>query len=304
MKNIIIFIGILLFSMSASAQCMIYAEEELAKYGHGTYLIHQELNNNVRDANLLLYKRNIYTLYLMNPSHNKMQYNLTHDFNTQAKYIMVNNNAAGYQKYVINVQADLEHKITLNMEKGIKGCILMAVYLEDSLSEKQAGIYNSFEVFRQNTPDKGYITSFTEEKEVISSGRQVQELYYYSISNEEEKKLYKKIYGFCDGVDIYLNVSSVDRLFGRNNRFVKTEKIGPYYYLKTTRLIMASNVTVPVVVQLLIDNHSGEVTEFTANALKSIISDNQELVKEFQSENHKTDKLRIYLKRYYHDQRI
>jgi hypothetical protein len=95
-----------------------------------------------------------------------------------------------------------------------------------------------------------------------------------------------------------MNVSSVDKLFGRNDRFVKAEKIGKYYYIKTTRIILISNVPVPVLVQLVIDSQTGEVTELTGNAMKRIIQDDQELLHEFQSESNKTDKFKSYLKRY------
>lgn len=269
---------------------MVYAEEELAKYCQGTQLTCQELNNNVRDASLMLKKGIVYSLYLLNPSHHDIQYSLINDFHKQGDFLHIKNKAEDYQKFVIPASKSMEHKISLNLNNENKICVLLAVYMQDSLPGKPAGIYNSFEDLMKNTPVPGYITTFSEGKE--------QETTYYSMSDKEERNKYKKIYGFCDGADLYLNVATIYPVFGRENRFARAEKIGRYYYLETTRIILVSNVSVPLLIRLIVDKGTGEVTELTNNSLKRIISNDQVLLNEFESEKHKTKELKEYLKRY------
>lgn len=280
---------LMLYSVS-SAQCLVYAEEELAKHCHGTQLTCQELNNGVRDASLMLKRGTVYTLYLLNPSHHDIQYSLINDFHKQGDFLHIKNNAEDYQKYVIPAGKSMEHKISLILNNEMKTCVLLAVYMQDSLPDKPAGIYSSFEEFKKSTPGPGYITTFSEEKE--------QGITYYSMSDKEERKKYKKIYGFCDGADIYLNVATLYPAFGRGNRFARVEKIGRYYYLETTRIILVANVPSPWVVQLIVDSGTGETTELTNSSLKRIISNDQDLLTEFESEKHKQKELKEYLKRY------
>lgn len=300
MKHLFNIALLLLLYSSGRAQCLVYADEELAKYCQGTYLFHQELNNNMRDASLKLTKGNIYTLYLLNPMHSKVQFDLSNDFKKQGNYLHIINKKENVQIYQIPVNESIEHKFTLNLENDEKACVLLAVFLRDTLTDKQPGIFNSFGDFRQNKPTQGYISAFSEEREPNSLlGGKKLETYFYSIEKKEEKNAYKKIFAFCDGADVYLNVKEVDPLFGRPDRFAKAEKIGRYYYFRTTRLILTSNTVVPQIIQFVVDANTGKAKELTVNLLKDIISDDPNLLKEFQTVEGKQEKLREYLKKYF-----
>jgi len=231
-KAVNIFIIILVLQANALAQCGINYKKILDKYCEGEYLIHQELDNKSdASASLILEKDNRYAVYLLNPSHSIPSFKLEgygklpfKDFET--KY----NQEENYSTYIFTVNETGEYYFSLDFGTEEKACVLMAIYLQnDNLFN--TGIYKNFKEFKENKPsiELNYqISTKMRGYGILNASGQIP---FYRLNIEKEKgKTIGKVFGFCDGENIYI-ISTKMRGYGILNASGQI----PYFRLNIER---------------------------------------------------------------------
>ncbi len=87
-----------------------------------------------------------------------------------------------------------------------------------------------------------------------------------------------------------------------STEFIRAESIGNYYYYKVGKLVPVYSGTtvliVPGVDEKVMDMNTGEIIVLNNRKLKEIISDNQQLLTQFENSSHKGRILKEFLMRY------
>ena len=288
MKTLRIFITeifLLLIYFSAQAQCDVYVQESLDKYSKGTYLMHREMNNTTVDKlSLVLNKGNTYTFYLMNPSENIKKYALSNNSGEFANATKITHNQENYSLYIVKPQKVRVVDIFLNIETEKTACTVLALYWNDS--DLNPGVYTDFLQMKNNAPN-------------------VQRTFDIKARNDGHNELYiptdledtNDIYGFCDGVNRYINLRSFNLTLS-GNTFVKLENLGDYYYFNYFEDVLIGASIINSEIEHIIDANSGEVIKLTKNSLREIMRDNTDLLAKFENEKTKNTMLKQYLVKY------
>jgi len=303
MKKIIsILIILLLFQAMASAQCGINYKEILQKYCKGEYLKHQELNNGSgAKVSMILEKDSRYAIYLLNPDisvpalkFEDYSASLFKDFKTEF------NQQENYSAYLFTAAETGEYYFSLDFGTEEKACILMAIYLQNDTGLK-AGIYRSFEEFQHNKPSVEFNFQVSKKMRKYGDLRSSGRIPYYRLNIEREMgKSIGKVFGFCDGTNVFINENNPG--LGPKTEFVQIENLGQYCYFEdrkpTTIFIGTVPSTLYYIERKIIDTNTGEIIGLNKKTLQEIIADDSDLLAEFKNEPKKGEKLKEYLIKY------
>lgn len=173
-----------------------------------------------------------------------------------------------------------------------------APILTDSI--KKAGIYRTFEEFKNNQPS--IVMNFKIASEEVKYGsignRQPLMTYGLEFSQKMSENI-GQIYGFCDGKGVYI-VSKTTTL-PHYLSFFKVQHLGQYCVFKYT---YESVLAVTAVYMLtggtrVLDMKSGESYNLNKKNVKKLIKDNPELAARFEKEASPSDEaLENYLMEY------
>jgi len=201
--------------------------------------------------------------------------------------------------------------------------------INDSIYRK--GIYKTFEEFKYNKPSIEFNYDIIIKNRGYGLLNTAGQLAIYKILiNKKVGKSIGNIFGFCDGKNVYINDNS-PRLSPKTE-FSKIEYFGKYCYykeiynqkvstpksraeinIKSTRNISISNnvrriknrsetSTEGRLVEKIINIDSGKVIKLSIKTLRDIITNDKELLDEFNKESQQSKKLREYLIRFIDNQ--
>lgn len=179
----------------------------------------------------------------------------------------------------------------------------------DSTIALKRGFYRTYQEFKDNNPtllipattviDDEFISIFTEP------------FYCYKINLIDTFKIekYTPVWGFCDGVHIYLNR---EKEFRKRVRYDIIEKMGNYYYFQTTSMTYSPGMYVgggvggggmmmgggasKTVQQMYFDFATGTEELLTKSKLKKLLQQYPDLLQKFKDETSKSKKLKMYFK--------
>ncbi len=303
MKNkLLCILAILIFHIQGQAQCDVNYQDAIDTYCSGEYLIHYELSNHdLSAAQFILEKGDSYSLYLLNPNRPFSQYKFHIDnVDVTEDFKMIENDKA--ITYNIFAKESGEYRFSIKTSTDEKACVLMAICIQaDSGTKQRTGIYRSFEEIKYNSPGEEF--NYTVKKR--KAGR-IGSKYYYTyrlIMGRNIRDRIGQIYGFYDGEDLYINLHTKPRNLRRSTDFVKAENIGIFYYMEVFQSIYFttgkySSWVHNSTLEKVIHKDSGEAINLTKSSLKQLIGEDTELVEEFEQENRKSEKLRVYLIKY------
>ena len=176
--------------------------------------------------------------------------------------------------------------------------------LSDSI--KKAGIYRTFEEFKNNNPS--IILDLNNSTYKIES----YERKYGNIGNRKFMNVYGLncderisinigyIFGFCDGNKIY--ITSGITQYPHHKRFYEIEYLNRYSYfdfLTPFSLGTGSNIMYSEDLETkVIDLATGKYKVLSKSFIKKLISDNSELTKKFELQDNKSQHLKEYLIEY------
>lgn len=176
--------------------------------------------------------------------------------------------------------------------------------LSDSI--KKAGIYRTFEEFKNNNPS--IILDFINSAYKIESFARK----YGNIGNRKSINVYGLncderistnigyIFGFCDGNKIY--ITSEVTQYPHHKSFYEIEYLNRYSYFDIVTTPSLGPVSNSIYTENLetkvIELATGKYKILTKSFIKKLISDNLELTKKFELQNHKSQHLKEYLIEY------
>ncbi len=294
-KIIILCIIALAFDTASLSQCGINQKELREKYCRGTYLVHSEVYNTSPEVEIALKKGNKYAFYLLNADQKIKNFILSDRYN---KTVLPDSGIfPSYSVYSLIPQTSDTYRFHVNFETDKDACVLWAVYLQNE-NNLVPGIYRNFEELKYNNPSAEFSLSLTNKSKKYN--REDITTYRINIDKRDAKKL-EKVFGFSDGKNLYINQSNNSSLRPSTD-FTRAESIGNYYYYKVLKSVPVYSGTTVILVQSvdekLMDINTGEIITLTSRALKDIISDNQQLLTQFENSSHKGRILKEFLMRY------
>jgi hypothetical protein len=303
MKKIInLLIILLLFQAVAAAQCGISYKEFLQKYCKGEYLKHQELDNGSgAKVSMILEKDSRYAIYLLNPDISLPELKMEGDTAGLLKdFETIWNQEENFSVYIFTATETGDYYFSLDFGTEEKACILMAIYLQDDTGLK-AGIYKNFEEFRYNNPSVEFNYQVSEKMRKYGDLRSSGRIPYYRINIERETgRSIGKVFGFCDGNNVFIN-EDIPGL-GPKTEFVQVEDLGRYCYFEdrkpTTIFIGTVPSTIYYIERKIMDTDTGEIIALNKRTLPEIIADDADLLAEYNNDPNKGRKLKEYLIRY------
>ena len=156
------------------------------------------------------------------------------------------------------------------------------------------GIYRTFEEFKYNTPSIEFkYKTITKERGYgfMNTGGQV--TYYLIDIDRKLGKTIGKVFGFCDGKNIYIN-QYLQKLSPKRY-FIKIDYLGKYCYYEdiscTTTPNGGSGCSLS---KRIMDINTGEIIHLTKYTLRKLIAKNTELLKAFNEEPKKSKKIKQY----------
>jgi hypothetical protein len=281
-----------------TAQCGVFYQETLQKYCRGTYLLHQELkSDSAGKIAMVLKKEYTYSVYFLNPSAAINVAIFTGEGNEIFNdYKKTEDAVENYSVFIFTPEKTQVYLFTVDFAGKQNECVLMAVYIQDDKT-LVPGIYKSFEEMRDNSPSVGLTTDYRTRTQKFQSAPITS--YLLNISREEGKTI-GNVFGFCDGERIFINDNSPKLRPG--TEFAETEKIGRfsyYSYLEYTPITVGSGVVVSTsLIQKIMDSETGEIVILRPKNIRQIISDNPELLEQFNNDPKKYKKMKEYLIRY------
>lgn len=285
-KTALVFFSIIagFLPLQLSAQCGVFAQEALDKYGRGTYLMSQELDNQGNsELTMVLKKGNTYVLYLLNPSEKITNYSLTSSTGILEHSSVFLHKHDNYISYILKPSKTREHKFTLHIGSNKQACVVFALYYEDT--GLKPGIYRDFSDLKNNSPSEKRTFDLKDRYDG-----------YNDVCIIRGEGLPKGSYGFSDGVDRYVNLKSVNKnLIG--NIYMRLEDLDEYYYFKIVEVIQGS-VLIVSEEENIINAETGEVNRLNRKVLREILQENPQLLAQFEAENMKSKKLKEYLIKY------
>jgi hypothetical protein len=286
----------------ASAQCGINYKEILQKYCRGDYLKHHELNNRSgAKVSMILEKDSRYAIYLLNPDKSVPILRLVGDSASLIKDFETKfNQKENYSAYLFTAIETREYHFSLDFGTEEKACILMAIYLQNDTGLK-AGIYRNFEEFQHNNPSVEFNYQISKKMRKYGDLRSSGKIPYYRLNIEREiSKPIGKVFGFCDGTNVFINEKIPD--LGPKTEFVQIENLGQYWYFEdrksTTIFIGSVPSTLYYIDRRIMDANTGEIIGLSRKTLQEIIANDSDLLAEFKNEPKKGEKLKKYLIKY------
>jgi hypothetical protein len=171
----------------------------------------------------------------------------------------------------------------------------------DDPSNLKKGIYRDFNEFKHNSPSIAMnyeITNRTRKSGTLNTGKEV--IFYYLVISKQEGKSIGKIYGFCDGANVY--VAEGNPKLGPKTGFVMINYLGRYCVYETIEYTSAytgtTTVTTSKQIERAIDLVNGAVYTLSKNNVRDLIGSDAELSKEFDELKHKNEFLRDYIIKY------
>lgn len=169
------------------------------------------------------------------------------------------------------------------------------------------GIYKNFEEFKYNNP------SIELNSEIVKKSRgygffggEGKHIYYKIKIHKEEIKKVGKVFGYCDGKNIYIS----NKLKKVNTKFEFVQYLGAYSFFEKiiTNVFVVKTGVAPntsyfymyknKLTKFAIDINNGAYTELTNHSLKKIIEKDEAILNEFKKEDGKKDKIKQYLEMY------
>jgi hypothetical protein len=149
----------------------------------------------------------------------------------------------------------------------------------DYNSIPKPGLYSSFTKMSQNTPflETGYKIDKRAKKKYPK----------YFIFDEDGKKIKKRIMGFSDGENIYVNASR----YSFESHYVKSKRIGKYIYFEdrfsdpmaAVMFGLLGTVLSNTANGIILDTETGLVTILNYENLTKLLSEHQDILNEFKS---------------------
>ena len=124
--------------------------------------------------------------------------------------------------------------------------------------------------------------------------------FYKLVVDANSRASIGKVFGFCDGKHIYIN--ELNHKLQSSTEFNKLEYVGAYCYyedlLCTSLFNGRSTINSCYRNSKMIDVNTGEVIYLSKSTFRDLISDNTELLTEYNNERKKKTKYKAYLIRY------
>jgi hypothetical protein len=159
------------------------------------------------------------------------------------------------------------------------------------------GLYKNFEELKNNKPS-GEFNYQIEEKIKKYQGNEITS-YKLNIDKLKAKEI-GIVFGFSDGKNAYLNVNGSK--LSSSTEFARLELFGNYAFYEFGNKVSVSSGTeilsVPKIEQKILDVSTGEVIKLNKNNLKDLMSDNPQLLMEFENSPNKERILKDFLLRY------
>jgi hypothetical protein len=298
MKKIVsISLALFLFQLAGFTQCGINQKELRDKYCKGSYLVHSELTNSSPTVQIALKKENNYAIYLLNPSQPVTRFTMLNSNNE--KVALESRQKQDYTVYSFAPQASDTYIFSVDFNTDKDACVLWTIYLQNG-NNLRAGIYRSFEELKYNNPSVEFNYGITAKSRKVNQ----EQLDFYSIDIDKRKaRDVGKVIGFSDGKELYINGNSPS--LRPAAEFVKAEILDRYFYFQDIETILVPSgttvVSVPKLVQKIMDMNTGKITTLNIQNLKELIADNPGLIAGFDKETQKNRKLKEYLIRYLDD---
>lgn len=169
--------------------------------------------------------------------------------------------------------------------------------------ELKSGIYLTHNEFKNNAPSIDFeyeVSAKTRRYGLLGIGGKI---IYYRINIDKKKaKQLGKVYGFCDGSNVYINPEMLK--FYPKTEFSKIEYLNKLSYFEDilcTTTFNPNNSTTSTSCSLarkIVNIDNGEVTVLTKKSLRNLISDNPQLLNRFENESRKNKKLKDYFLEY------
>jgi hypothetical protein len=296
-KLISICLALFTLHLTSFAQCGINQKELRDKYCKGSYLVHSELTNSSPTVQIALKEGNKYAIYLLNPSHPVNRFTMLDSHNERVTLESRQN--PDYTVYTFAPQTSDTYIFSVDFDTDKDACVLWTIYLQNSNNLKP-GIYRSFEELKYNNPSVEFSYRITSRSRKINQDQ----VNFYSIDIDKRKaKEAGKVIGFSDGKEVYISRNSQSLRPG--TEFVKAEILDRYYYFQDIETIIVPSgttvVSVPKLVQKIMDMNTGKITTLNIQNLKELMADNPGLIAGFDRETQKNRKLKEYLIRYLDD---
>ncbi len=188
--------------------------------------------------------------------------------------------------------------------------------LNDSI--KKAGIYKTFDEFKNNNPSIPLKHKIIAKNNIFFTnwGKETITTYSVDMPKDESRDL-GNVYGFCDGFNFYvinftqdfLSIEKNAPIFRTVHRsiFYRISAMGKYPYLDVADgrnmdmndgnggfdLSQAPSVDLTV-----INLETGIMKKLTVKIMKEILADKPDLLEKFKNQESKNDYLKVYLKEY------
>jgi hypothetical protein len=297
MKKIISFylVGVA-FQLVGFAQCGINQIDLRDKYCKGSYLVHSEYYNSSPKVQISLKAGNKYAIYLLNPSHPISRFGLSDSHNKGINLVSRQNSNFALYTFVPIVSDT--YFFAIDFGTNNEACVLWTIYLQNENNIK-AGVYKDFEEFKYNNPSLEFNFPLTAKSRKYNKD---QYNFYSPVIDATKAKTIGRVLGFSDGKNFYINDNKP--LLRSGSEFVKVEFMDRYYYYEEVVQVPVTTGTtviiVPKLVQKIMDMNTGEITIVNKKRVEEIISDNPQLLKEFENDSQKNKNLKEYLSRYLH----
>ena len=166
-------------------------------------------------------------------------------------------------------------------------------------SIKKAGIYRTFEEFKNNNPSIviDFISSTykieRDERKYGNIGNR-KSIYAYGLNcDQRTSENIGYIFGFCDGKKIY--ITSETQQFPNYMSFYEINYLNTFSYFDFVSTDYLNSISLESLSCEVIDLKTGKFSKLTKSFIKKIISDNSELSRKFEFQDEKSKHLKEYL---------
>lgn len=165
-----------------------------------------------------------------------------------------------------------------------------------------AGIYDDYQAVKVGDPSRGLPARMKEYSHYVVGFFRSTEVKLYQLElDRTQVRALGTIFALSDGVKLYLYPrypSPVERF----SDYVPVQHIGPYLYGRTVAVSAIpygeTQMSKETMVELLFDTRTERFSTLNMRGLIDIISDDSELLVQFENERRKRRKLKLYLQKY------